>query len=220
MSNDSICCILTTLPVTCSTRCRKHLAKLKLEPKAVYENLDSANKAQVQTALKSYAGVYVILNLVNGNTYVGSAITGRMGNRFHKHLFANSGNKLVYSAVQKYGLNNFAFIVADTINNVVTQEENRELLDMEDSYIQRLQPEYNIAPTAGNTFGVKHTEQTKEMMRLNYSSERRESIGALNRGKNLSPATIEKIREAAIKRGPLSVESRARVSANSGVAYY
>ena len=52
-------------------------------------------------------------------------------------------------------------------------------------------------------------------MRLNYSSERRDKIGSLNRGKRLSPSTIEALRVAALKRGPMSDETRAKVSANS-----
>lgn len=57
-------------------------------------------------------------------------------------------------------------------------------------------------------------------MKLHYSSERREQIGSLNRGKSLSTITIEKMRESALKRGTLSAESRALVSAHSRMAYY
>ena len=186
----------------------------------MYENLHGPGvKSVAQNALKSFAGVYVIINLINGKTYVGSAITGRMSNRFHKHLFGLNGSKLVAAAVTKYGLSNFAFVVADTLPEVVTREDNQTLLNMEDSFLQRLRPEYNIAPQASNTFGVKHTNETKEMMRMNYSSERRERIGSINRGKRLSPVTIEKIRNAALTRTPMTKESREQVSANSAMAY-
>ena len=55
-------------------------------------------------------------------------------------------------------------------------------------------------------------------MSINYSSERREAIGSLNRGKPLASSTIELMRETALKRGPLSNSTRAKVSANSTVA--
>lgn len=106
-------------------------------------------------------------------------------------------------------------MVLDTVADLVTVEDNKKLLEMEDYYIQLLLPDYNIAPQAGNTFGVKHTDDTKLKMRVNYSSERREAIGSLNRGKNLSPAVIERIRAAALARPPMSDESREKVSANS-----
>lgn len=138
--------------------------------------------------------------------------------RFYKHLFGLQGSKLVAAAVQKYGLSNFAFVVLDTVPNVVTSEDNKTLLAMEDYYIQLLLPEYNIAQQAGNTFGVTHTEDTKLKMRINYSSERREAIGSLNRGKKLSPSTVERIRAAVLARPPMSSDTRAKVSANSTVA--
>lgn len=86
-----------------------------------------------------------------------------------------------------------------------------------------LLPVYNIAPQAGNTFGVKHTgpeAETKAIMRLNYSSERREMIGSLNRGKTFSASHIEAIRAAAKNRAPMSDETRAKVSANSAKAQF
>ena len=90
---------------------------------------------------------------------------------------------------------------------------------MENKYLQELQPEYNIAQKAGNTFGVKHTPETLALLRVNYSSERREQIGALNRGKNLSSATIYAIRVAALARLPMTDATRELVSANSAKAY-
>lgn len=56
-------------------------------------------------------------------------------------------------------------------------------------------------------------------MKLNYSSERREMIGSLNRGKKLSPETIELLRAAAQARPPMSDETRLKVSNNSAAAF-
>jgi group I intron endonuclease len=213
---------LSVLPLTRSPRCDSILKSLDVQPSergAVFENLHTQGcKANVSECIKPLAGVYLIINLNNGNIYVGSAITGCMPNRFHKHLFGLNGSKLVAAAVAKYGLANFAFVVVDTIPSIVKQEDNKALLEMEDHYIQRLLPDYNIAAQAGNTFGVKHTEDTKLKMRINYSSERREAIGSLNRGKKLPPATVERIRAAALARSPMKEETREKVSANSSCA--
>lgn len=160
----------------------------------------------------------MILNLVTGDFYIGSAITGKMPNRFHKHLFGFSGSKLVAAAVKKYGLSNFAFIVIKTLPYVVSKEENKVLLSLEDKYISILKPIYNLAPKAGNTLGIKHTEDTRLKMRLNYSSERREAIGALNRSKTLSIDTKELMRIKALARGPMTKATREKISANSTVA--
>lgn len=160
---------ISVLPLTQSPRCDAILKTLKVKPKAVFEELhkDGA-KATVSKCINSFTGVYLIINLINSKVYVGSAIKGRMANRLHKHLFGLNGSKLVATAVAKYGLANFAFVLADTLPIVVTQENNKALLEMVDHYIQLLQPAYNIAAKAGNTFGVKHTEDTKLKMRINY----------------------------------------------------
>lgn len=136
--------------------------------------------------------------------------------RFHKHLFGGTGNKPLWNAVQKYGLENFAFLVIDEIPDF-TSNMNQQLLDLETAYIAAY-GDYNIAREAGNTLGVTHTEAQREAMRANYSQARRDAIGALNRGKKLRPETVELMRAAALSRQPMSDESRAKVSANSAKA--
>jgi group I intron endonuclease len=212
---------LAVLPFSPSSRLQEILTKHELKPIASWENLDSEGvKEDVQKSLKSIGGIYIIINLVTDDMYVGSAIINRMGNRFHKHLFGGSGSTIVKGAVKKYSLSNFAFIVAESVESLANEEENKNLLAREDFYIKTLQPAYNIALQAGNTFGYKHTKETKENMRLNYSSERREAIGALNRGKTLSLETIDVIRKAALNRNPMSDETRAKISANSAKALF
>lgn len=211
-------CDIAIFPTMGSPRLQAILSKHNLKPKAVWENLDRPDiKAEVYAVLKLLAGVYLIVNLNNGKMYVGSGVLARMQVRFHKHLFSGQGSQLVWHAVNKHGLSNFAFIVLDTVSNYVA-ENNRKLLDIEDHYITILKPEYNISQYAGNTLGLKHTEVTKTKMKLNYSSERREAIGSLNRGKKFSSSTIGLIRQAALNRPPMSLKTRNKVSANSSIA--
>lgn len=55
-------------------------------------------------------------------------------------------------------MQNFAFIILDLYPYVVTKENNKELLDLEDKYLKLLVPNYNILTEAGSSFGYKHTE--------------------------------------------------------------
>jgi hypothetical protein len=143
---------ITLLPFTASTRLQTILKQHKLSPVAAWENLDVAKvKEAIQKALKPVGGIYIIINLVNVNIYVGSAIVNRMGNRFHKHLYAGNGSSQVRAAVQKYGLSNFAFVVIETVTSIANTEDNSQLLAREDYYINYLLPKYNIAQQAGNT---------------------------------------------------------------------
>jgi group I intron endonuclease len=209
---------LTILPTICSPRLQAILTQYNLTPKAIWENLHLPGvKLQASQTIKSLAGVYIIINLINGDMYVGSGILARMHLRLHKHLFSGQGSKPVWSAVLKHGLYNFAFIVIDTIEDW-DPNDNDDLLKLENHFIQLLQPTYNIAPQAGNTLGVKHSQATKNAMRENYSDERREFIGSLNRGKTLSSFTIARIQQAALKRAPMTAATRDLVSANSAKA--
>lgn len=175
-----------------------------LKPVIVIDNLhDPTTKAQAYLLLKPLGGIYLIYNKLTGKKYVGSAIVGNLHIRLHKHLYASSGNKLVHQAVKKDGLQNFVFVLVESIEllEISNKMDNAFLLDRENYYISLFKPEYNLAPLAGNTLGYVHSEDTKYKMRVNYYQERREQIGSLNRGKNLSEGTKQKIREAALKRG-------------------
>ena len=217
LSIDTIS-ICSVTPILYSERLKAYLSKRsEITPIFTWEGLHLPNiKEIVYPTLKQVAGIYLIVNLVTGQSYIGSAVLGRMHIRFHKHLFGGTGNKPLWNAVQKYGLENFAFLVIDEIPDF-TSNMNQQLLDLETAYIAAY-GDYNIAREAGNTLGVTHTEAQREAMRANYSQARRDAIGALNRGKKLRPETVELIRAAALSRQPMSDESRAKVSVNSAKA--
>lgn len=217
-NHESIALAINALPFTPSPKLCEILSKNKMSPVRAWENLDKPEtKKEVQKRVKNVGGIYAVVNLLTGDLYIGSAVTGRMGNRFHKHLFGGTGSAIVRAAVLKYGLSNFAFVILESVVMENTLEDNKRLLMREDYYLSTLRPIYNIAPEAGNTLGVKHTEETKTKMKLNYSSERREAIRALNRGKNLSADTVEAIRKAALNRSPMTEDTRKKISDNSKV---
>lgn len=194
-----------------------------LNPFAVFEGLNNLNiKHLISQRLKGLAGVYAVINLVNGNIYVGSAVTGNLYTRYHKHLYSFTGSTIVAAAVAKHGLSSFAFVVLEVIPGPITTKNNTQLLAMENHYMALLRPAYNLAPNAGNTLGYKHSNITKQNMRETYSSERREATGALNRGKKFSDEIRTNFSKIALQRPPISADTRAKVSANSAQAllYY
>lgn len=93
--------------------------------------------------------------------------------------------------------------------HVVTKENNKNLLDLEDFYLKSLLPNYNILTEAGNSFGYKHTEIDRIKMKANYSEDRRLRIGNLNRGKVLSNETKEKLKTLALNREPRTFSQKA-----------
>ena len=97
-----------------------------------------------------------------------------------------SGSIKVALEVREFGLDQFAFLLlaTATIPGVITQEDNADLLALEQSYLDTLDLEYDIAEVAASSFGVRHSDETRAKMRANSSSEPREATGALNRGIN------------------------------------
>lgn len=179
----------------------KFLNDKNLNPVFIYEDLlDSGIKARVLNETRNLAGVYLILNKFTLDYYIGSASTGKFHARFTNHLFNFNGSKVVKNAVKKYALSSFAFIILELFPETVNKENNKKLLDLEDFYLKSLLPNYNILTEAGSSFGYKHSEITRLKMKAIYSEQRRMLIGSLNKGKTLSPSSIELLKKAALNR--------------------
>jgi group I intron endonuclease len=185
----------------CSKTLTDFLNEKNLKSVYSYENLElDSTKKKIQSETRNLSGIYLILNKITLDYYVGSASTNKFYARFSNHLFNLNGSKIIKAAVRKYKISEFAFIVLELFPEVVTKENNKNLLDLEDFYLKSLLPNYNILTEAGSSFGYKHTEITRIKMKSNYSMERRLKVGNLNKGKNLSEETKERIREKALIR--------------------
>lgn len=150
-------------------------------------------------------GVYEIVNKANGKSYVGSARSFRKRFCAHRnHLRRRThGNAKLQCAWEKYGEQAFEFrplLVCDAA----------ALLMYEQIAMDALRPEYNICQTAGNTLGVRWSEEAKARVaatRTNdhfkgrkHSPQTRALMSAAQRG---NTATLGK------KRDPAAVEATA-----------
>jgi group I intron endonuclease len=179
----------------------KFISEKNLNPVFIYEDLsDETIKSRVLNDTRGLSGIYLILNKVTLDYYIGSASTGRFHARFSNHLFNYHGSKVVKNAVKKHGISSFAFMVLELFPEIVNKENNKKLLDLEDFYLKSLLPNYNILTEAGSSFGYKHNETTRLKMKTNYSEERRLAIGNLNKGKSFSPSTIEAMKQSALNK--------------------
>ena len=116
-------------------------------------------------------------------------------------------SKVVKAAVKKYNLVNFAFIILELYPNIVTKENNKELLDLEDKYLKLLLPNYNILTEAGSSFGYKHTEVDRKNIKDIYIYVRRAAklgIGKINIGKTFSSITKTRLSISALNIKPMS----------------
>ena len=116
-----------------------------LTPVYSYEDLhlnDTRNRILQET--KDLSGIYLILNKITLDFYIGSASTGKFNSRFSRHLINITGSKIVKLAVKKYKLSNFAFLILELFPEIVNKENNKKLLDREDFYLKCMLTNYNI----------------------------------------------------------------------------
>lgn len=107
------------------------------------------------------SGIYRWVNLVNGDTYIGSAVD--LTERLRDYLNPRWLNKevlkhssIIYRALLKYGYNNFRLEILEYCDKSLTTER-------EQYYIDTYQPTYNICKIAGSSLGriTKSTTRSK-----------------------------------------------------------
>ena len=198
---------------TISPKLSEFIKAKNIDPVFIYESLDKNEvRKSILSETKGLSGIYLILNKVTLDYYIGSASTNRFYARFSNHLIYHKGSKIVKLAVRKYKLPCFAFLVLELFPEIVNKDNNKKLIDREDFYLKSLLPNYNILTEAGNTFGYKHTEMDRLKMKENYSLERRSLIGSLNKGKKFSQETIENMKISALNRTKPIISEQAKLN--------
>lgn len=140
------------------------------------------------------SGIYKIINLKTGDFYIGSATSLYVRKGSHWSYLRNNkhGNRHLQNAVNKYGLENFEYMVIEECSKDC-------LINREQYYIDLLKPHYNICLVAGSTVGRVFTEEHKK------------KISDSNRGKKRTPEQIE--HQRLIKLGKKhSDETKQRIS--------
>lgn len=152
------------------------------------------------SAPKKSTGVYCIKNIITGDMYIGSSVNC-LYTRWKDHYTLLKTNKHhnrhLQNAVNKYGIYLFIFGVLEycDIDLCISREQQ---------YIDVWHPKYNIALIAGNTKGIKKTqeainktiafhtgrkrsEESKQCMRearkgMLLSEEHKKNIGLASKG--------------------------------------
>jgi group I intron endonuclease len=133
-------------------------------------------------SIKKESGIYKITNLINNKFYIGSAVNLRI--RYVQHfntLIKNKHkNKKLENSVKKYGFNNFKFEILVTC-------PKEYLLKLEQWFIDNLKPEYNIAPIAGSSLGIKRTKETKRKIKESHKTRTSYNISGLIKYRKENP---------------------------------
>lgn len=111
--------------------------------------------------------VYMIVNKLNGKCYVGStrSIKVRLYNYFNLTHHASQSGRPISSAILKYGLVNFAFIILEEVDLDLFNLEERETF-----WIKEIKPEYNAIKEAARNLSVPHLLDTVLKISENRSS--------------------------------------------------
>ena len=122
-------------------------------------------KLNILLNIKNKAGVYMFFNLINGNMYIGSSV--KLDRRFRVHISGiGSVNLPLYNALNKYGLNNFVFIVLQYCDKI-----EEVCLGLEQSYLDLYKPQYNILKLAGSSQGFKHSPETIAKLKKSHAGQ-------------------------------------------------
>jgi group I intron endonuclease len=151
----------------------------------------------------SKSGIYNIICLVTLKHYIGSAVCFRKRWNAHKHLLNKHkhNNLHLQRAWNKYGANAFEFVVIEYV------DDKLQLTKIEQMYIDAEWGKntlYNFSPTAGNTFGVKLSKETRakistaltKRIHKKRSEETRRNMSEAQKGKKASEETKRKMSAA------------------------
>jgi group I intron endonuclease len=135
---------------------------------------------KIDIALKKVTGIYKITNTINNKSYVGSSVDVYQRGCSYKHLIKRKKlhNKHLQSAVEKYGYDNFIFELLDKC------EEGTSVFDLhqlEQSYINKINPEYNKRTVVDTNHLLSHSQETKDKISKSLKESFKNGSKVINR---------------------------------------
>lgn len=135
---------------------------------------------------KTQTGVYEIKNKINGKRYIGSTsinFNKRLVHHLNELRRNNHKNVYLQNSWNKYGEYNFEFNILEVVDKCRT-------LEVEQSYLDTLKPEYNINPLATGTPNL--VEEVIEKRTKSFSLFMKEAMNYFRKVKN-KEITIDKV---------------------------
>lgn len=113
-------------------------------------------------ARQKIIGVYLILNIINNKKYIGSSIN--IEHRKYEHFLKLKNNihnnRYLQRAFNKYGEENFKFIIIELVENKDKLLE-REQYWMDLYKVSEKEFGYNLVINAGNNLGLKFSQEAR-----------------------------------------------------------
>lgn len=187
--------------------------------------------------VKSSCGIYGILNKINKKIYVGKTYTnrgffGRWNNErgcLNRNT-ASDPNQYVQNAWNKYGEENFEFIILEKIQLIENDKSMEEYVYEREQYwqdfYQSYNPKYgyNMRKKVDTNIGMRASEETKRRLSESWTPERKEKWSKEHSGekhfiygKHISEEAKEKMRIANLGRKHTEEVKRKISEMKSGV---
>lgn len=117
--------------------------------------------------------LYLLINKITNDLYVGSSVnlSRRMGIHFYNANSSKQTNILIIRAMRKYGLENFSLAILEFCSKDLTN-----CIKLEQKWIDYYNPKYNVLKVAGNSLGLKHSEETIIKLKM-LSKEKHPKFG-------------------------------------------
>lgn len=134
------------------------------------------NKKNIYRELKNKSGVYIFINNITNDLYVGSSIN--LSKRMVSYYYYTNSDKLsksiIIRAMKKYGLENFSLGIKE-----FCEKDSQTCIALEQNWIDYYKPTYNILSVAGNSTGYKHKIETINKLKELLSKENHPNFGKI-----------------------------------------
>jgi len=132
------------------------------------------DKKDIYKELRKKAGIYLFINNITNDLYVGSSInlTKRMVSYYYNVNSDKYTKIVVIKAIKKYGAENFSLGILE-----FCEKDPNICIDLEQKWMDFYKPRYNVLTTAGNSFGYKHSIETINKLKQNLTKENHPKFG-------------------------------------------
>lgn len=177
-----------------------------------FENVKES-KRKIYVELRKKSGVYLFINNITKDLYVGSSLnlTQRMTNHFY---YANSNktkNTILNRAMIKYGLENFSLgILEFCAKDIIVS------ISLEQKWIDYYKPNYNILKIAGSSYGFTHNINTILKLKEMLKKENHPKFGTITSSET-KKAISDGIKEFYLKNSHPSKGLKGKLSPQYGI---
>lgn len=156
------------------------ILKINKMIKKLYPELEKA-RLELKPHIKNKAGIYQLVNLKNGKTYVGSSnnLYRRLTDYLNPSGIAKSltkGKSYIMKALLKNGYINFGIRILEFIDldpNLTFLEKTNIIFKREQYHMDLIKPEYNIVRIINDGLGRHYPEETKLKMRISNAASKK-----------------------------------------------